>query len=230
MKYIHVRNLERYQPGYKDRDHIWAKIHYRMLIDPDTQMLGEVSFSRLVKLIVLETYLKKPILASEKYLSKINFDFGLQCLEETLSELTQFIEIIDVTEENFSCVTEKRREEKKREEEIRESPADLFNLFKTTISTLPLPSELTKDRAVKCRLRLKERPLAQWRVIFEKMNASDFLRGENDRAWKASFDWIISNETNGAKVLEGKYDKREVSNAEKSGIEKLRELRAKGVS
>lgn len=120
MKYVHIRNLERYQPGYKDRDHIWAKIHYRMLIDPDTKFLSEVGFSRLVKLIVMETYLKKPLPLSERYLTSINFDFGLESLSSTLEELSQFIEIIDVTEEKISCVTEERRGEERRGEKKRE--------------------------------------------------------------------------------------------------------------
>ena len=31
MKYIHVENLEKYHPGYKDRELIWAKTYFTML-------------------------------------------------------------------------------------------------------------------------------------------------------------------------------------------------------
>ena len=31
MKYLHVRNLEKYHPGYKDRSLKWAKIYTDML-------------------------------------------------------------------------------------------------------------------------------------------------------------------------------------------------------
>ena len=41
--------------------------------------------------------------------------------------------------------------------------------------------------------------------FFEKAEASEFLKGENDRAWTADFDWLI-RPTNMSKVLEGKYD------------------------
>lgn len=41
--------------------------------------------------------------------------------------------------------------------------------------------------------------------LFEKAEASDFMRGVNDKGWAADFDWIM-RPTNMAKVLEGKYD------------------------
>lgn len=140
------------------------------------------------------------------------------------------------TYKNQILLEEEVEEEKEEEREVKSrvspspAPKELFNLFKSTVTTLPLPSELTKDREVKCRLRLRERSLEQWALVFSRMNASGFLGGANDRGWKASFDWIISNATNSAKVLEGKYDNREVKNGEKSGVERLREIRAKGVS
>ena len=47
-----------------------------------------------------------------------------------------------------------------------------------------------------------------WAAYFEKIEASDFLKGKNDRKWKAKFDWLI-NEANMNKVLEGNYDREE---------------------
>ena len=32
-----------------------------------------------------------------------------------------------------------------------------------------------------------------------------FCRGQNDRGWKMDFDFLIENDTNLTKVLEGKY-------------------------
>ena len=34
---------------------------------------------------------------------------------------------------------------------------------------------------------------------------SDFLKGKNDCNWKMDFDWLIANDTNIVKILEGKY-------------------------
>jgi len=44
---------------------------------------------------------------------------------------------------------------------------------------------------------------------------SNFLRGRNDREWKVSFDWLILNDTNYLKVLEGKYKNKVTSEIDK---------------
>ena len=49
--------------------------------------------------------------------------------------------------------------------------------------------------------------LDDFRTLFEKAEASDFLKGGNKRNWSATFDWLISD-TNMAKVLDGNYDAR----------------------
>ena len=33
------------------------------------------------------------------------------------------------------------------------------------------------------------------------------MSGDNDRGWKASFDWLLENDSNIMKVLEGNYPK-----------------------
>jgi hypothetical protein len=67
--------------------------------------------------------------------------------------------------------------------------------------------ELTDKRRKQAMARLRERPLEEWRPIFQRINASDFCRGQNDRGWIATFDWALQPDT-AAKVLEGKYDNR----------------------
>ena len=44
--------------------------------------------------------------------------------------------------------------------------------------------------------------------IFNRIAASDFCKGGGDKGWKADFDWIIANDSNYTKVLEGRYDNR----------------------
>lgn len=46
------------------------------------------------------------------------------------------------------------------------------------------------------------------RALFEKAEASDFLKGANARNWSATFDWLIAD-VNMAKVIDGNYDNRE---------------------
>lgn len=42
--------------------------------------------------------------------------------------------------------------------------------------------------------------------VLGKAKMSDFLTGKNDRGWKMTLDWLIENDTNWVKVMEGKYD------------------------
>ena len=46
-----------------------------------------------------------------------------------------------------------------------------------------------------------------WQVILDAIPKYSFLLGENDRKWSIDFDWLIKNDTNYVKVLEGKYSK-----------------------
>lgn len=46
------------------------------------------------------------------------------------------------------------------------------------------------------------------KIIFEKAQASKFLRGDNKRGWKATFDWFFENDKNWVKVYEGNYDEK----------------------
>ena len=93
----------------------------------------------------------------------------------------------------------------------------LFDLWNSMASKsgggYPLLVALSKVRIAKCRDRLKQIALPDWEKIFEKFLASKFLRGEvevkDGKAWLATFDWLIKNDQNALKVLEGKYDNRD---------------------
>jgi len=94
----------------------------------------------------------------------------------------------------------------KGEEKNKTSPSDLFELWNEVVKT-PCALKLSSSRKIKSVARLKERSLEEWRQIFERIAGTPFLRGKNDRDWFADFDWIIANDSNAVKVLEGKYDK-----------------------
>lgn len=46
--------------------------------------------------------------------------------------------------------------------------------------------------------------------VFEKLSNSTFLKGDNDKGWKVSFDWLFDID-NFTTVLEGKYDQRKTN-------------------
>lgn len=56
--------------------------------------------------------------------------------------------------------------------------------------------------------------LDTFRKLFEKAEASDFLKNTSNRGWKADFDWLMKAD-NFEKALSGKYDNRTPQN--KSG-------------
>lgn len=76
-----------------------------------------------------------------------------------------------------------------------------------TIRPLPICRELTAKRHRRCAQMLTERPLEEWHGVIARIQASDFCRGQNDRGWLATFDWLLQPDVP-VKVLEGKYDNR----------------------
>ena len=78
---------------------------------------------------------------------------------------------------------------------------------------LPKVKALNDNRRqkIKCRLdefggESKEDWLAHTKDLFERIIASDFLRGGNNTGWTATFDWVFENSKNWVKVIEGNYD------------------------
>jgi len=71
--------------------------------------------------------------------------------------------------------------------------------------------KLSEKRKESLRIRLKDSDFA-YKVIIDKIAASDFLTGKTlnpnpkHKNWKADIDWLIANDNNYLKVLEGKYD------------------------
>jgi phage replication O-like protein O len=93
--------------------------------------------------------------------------------------------------------------------------SDFFSLWNATVEgKLPTARSLSAVRKRKIKTRLEEKPLSDWKTVFEKMTASPFCRGENARGWKPDIDWIIDNDNNAVKVLEGKYDSRPITPAQ----------------
>lgn len=60
-----------------------------------------------------------------------------------------------------------------------------------------------REKAIKA--RLNEYSFDELKELFQKAEQSLFLKGKNQRNWRADFDWLM-NANNIPKVLEGKYD------------------------
>lgn len=109
MQYVHVKNIERFHPGYKDRQLLWAKIHIAMAQgDPEMEMIeSETDKWRFICLILLELQAKKPLPLNDQYFIKKGFDIKKRPMSLTLKMLHNFLDI--VTEETKVCVLEENR-------------------------------------------------------------------------------------------------------------------------
>ena len=87
-----------------------------------------------------------------------------------------------------------------------------FMDYWNTQKNLPKIKRFTPTRIIKFKARLKEDYFAEnWRLIVQKISATPFLTGDNDRNWRADVSWILSNSDNYIKVMEGKYDNNKKS-------------------
>lgn len=119
MDYLHVKNLEKYHPGYKDRDLKWFKCYFKMVnADPEFEMLCEIDKWRFIAFIILELQYQKPIPIDSTYLSRKGFDLKKRSISLSIQMLHNSVDV--VTEDSIPCdesVTqireEKRRIEKK---------------------------------------------------------------------------------------------------------------------
>lgn len=71
---------------------------------------------------------------------------------------------------------------------------------------LPVALKMTDDRRRQLRRRLKEHGgIEGWRFACEKVRDSPYLRGENDKGWRADIDFLVSPRKF-LRVIEGFYD------------------------
>lgn len=83
--------------------------------------------------------------------------------------------------------------------------ADMYN---NTCVSFPRLNKLSESRKKAIKARLKTYTLEDFQKLFEMAEASGFLKGQNDRNWSATFDWLIKD-SNMAKVLDGNYQDKE---------------------
>lgn len=91
---------------------------------------------------------------------------------------------------------------------------EIKELWNNSCPSYPKLFTISEARKNKMRNRIAEmggieKALPLMKQIFAKMEESSFLKGDNRRGWKASFDWLFENDKNWVKVWEGNYENRE---------------------
>jgi len=148
-KYLHIRSLEKYHPGYKDRELKWAKMYFNMVQgDPDCEMItSEIDFARLIKFIILELQAKRPIPLEPEYLKRKGFDIKKRPISLTINMLHNFVEVVTDCYGNQNgdvktCVLDKDKEEDKEEDK----EGGVSHSFLS--EQLPIPAELDTEEVV----------------------------------------------------------------------------------
>jgi hypothetical protein len=93
---------------------------------------------------------------------------------------------------------------------IRENSVDyekLVSLYHQKCPDMPAVKTLNTSRKRAVNARVKEHGKLLVLEALELAGKSPFLNGDNDRNWKANFDWIF-NPTNFAKILDGCYPEK----------------------
>ena len=80
----------------------------------------------------------------------------------------------------------------------------VVDLFNTVCVSLPKVEVISEGRKRAIKLILKKYTLEDLGKVFEEAEKSDFLRGDNNRKWTATFDWLIK-ENNIIKVMEKNF-------------------------
>ena len=84
----------------------------------------------------------------------------------------------------------------------------VLNAYHSLCPSYPKVKVLSDARKKAIKARLNYYNMEELEEAFRKAEASDFLKGKNDRNWQANFDWIMKDR-NLAKILDGNYDNRQ---------------------
>jgi hypothetical protein len=87
------------------------------------------------------------------------------------------------------------------------SPSQIVDLFHSICKSYPKVRSISDRRKKAIQARLRTYGYETIKEVYEKAEASDFLKGKNNKNWSADFDWIMTD-GNFAKILDGKYQNR----------------------
>jgi hypothetical protein len=212
MATIQIKNWEKFQ-HYKDRRPTWVKLLIEIIDEFDQDGMPK-KFHKLpdsakltfILLACLRANYNKHIpYPSEKWLKD---RLGIQKLDLQPLVNAGFVvvdtELIQDDTETLAPETERETYTKRQRERQRE-----FLEYWNSKPRLPKIKAFSKKRSDKLKTRMDEEFFSEnWKLVIDKLEASDFCCGLNDRKWKADCTWILSNSDNYVKVMEGKYDNK----------------------
>jgi len=103
--------------------------------------------------------------------------------------------------------------------------AQVGEIFNTVCKDLPPVEKISDTRKSAIKARAKEYGLEAIGTVFLEVSKSNFLNGDNDRGWRADFDWIMKP-ANFLKIKEGKYKSTENVNRTNSNSKSDSEIKS----
>lgn len=112
-----------------------------------------------------------------------------------------------------------------KKEEREKSQKEIADLFNSLCPSLTQIKYLSEDTTAIIEKQLEKYTLDDFKLLFQKAEASEFLKGNNERKWAATFEWLIEDQ-NMAKVLNGNFDNKksasyEFQNYEHAALERM---------
>lgn len=125
---------------------------------------------------------------------------------------------VNINSKNADINTQRKvKESKEKESNIYSS---IFDEFGRICTTLPKPKNLNDSRkkAIKKAEDILNSNNMTFIELFNKVNASDFLNGNNGKWTGCNFDWILKP-ANLTKIIEGNYDNKSVNRPSTSKLQ-----------
>lgn len=123
--------------------------------------------------------------------------------------------VVQPVVQNVDIINNKNKQEKSSTDVLPEK-TDAFSdqittireLYNSVCGSYPRLVKMSEARKKAIRARLRAGyTVEDFQKLFEMAEASDFLKGKNNRNWSATFDWLVAD-SNMAKVLDGNYTDR----------------------
>ena len=149
---------------------------------------------------------------SDEYLEQVKIMASKE--RRTLSQMIEIMLIENI--DNICNNKGNTKNEEKIEPVVKEKIdyAAVVNMYNEICKSYPKVKSLSDSRKKAIKARLVKHTMEEIKEVFEKAEASDFMRGCNSKNWQASFDWMIMDR-NMTKILDGNYDNRDAANTNK---------------
>ncbi len=189
----------------------------------DDLLLNKDKVNKVFKNLIKDGFITKEVRQRKTFITVCNYDcYQLNKSNSCDKVATEKRQASDANktekiQTNDDCKTKERltNKEKEKNKENKDS-IDFDSMIvnwnefakKYNLATV---REINKTRKAKINIRAKEN--FDFKLILAEIANSNFLQGDNPKNWRVSFDWLIDNDGNFLKVIEGQYRNKDLSTA-----------------